>query len=161
MTQVDFDGTMRNAEATTWVTCRAPVGAVTVPVAPAVSWHEESSGNSCLSSPPGTSPLRCVARCTRPEFFWLCSAVRKLGYRTPLISSGSTAMTMPWLAGSGTQRPRWNTFSFTTPETWRWGYCSSPSQSVAQMVWTCTECPVLYQIYHRHSDSRHQRARKD
>ena len=49
--------------------------------------------------------------------------------------------------GSVAPKPKWNTLGFTVtvhyPETLHWGYYNSPSQSAAQMVWTCTACLVL------------------
>ena len=60
-----------------WVTCCALVVAVTVPLPPDAVWPGESSRSYCLSSPPGTSHLRCVARCTWPVSAPLCSTVAK------------------------------------------------------------------------------------
>ena len=65
-----------------WVTCCALVGAVTVPLLPDAAWLVESSGNYILSSPPGTSLLRCVASYTQPLSARLCSMVVKRGVRT-------------------------------------------------------------------------------
>ena len=75
----------------TQVTCCALVG-------PDVVWPGESSGNY-LSSPPGTSHPRCVARCTWPVSALLCSTVVKCGDRMPLMFSGSATMTMRRSAG--------------------------------------------------------------
>ena len=52
-------------------------------------------------------------------------------------------------------RHKWNTLSFTTIETWHWGYYVSPSKSETQMVWPCTAGQVLYQIYHQQGLGRH------
>ena len=38
---------------------------------------------------------------------------------------------------------------------WHWGYYGSPLRLVAQMVWTCAVCLVLYNTSHRPSDTRH------
>ena len=65
-----------------WVTYCALVGAVTVPLLPDAAWPGESSGNYCLSSPPGTSLLRYMARYTWPVSAWLCSIVVIRGVRT-------------------------------------------------------------------------------
>ena len=62
-----------------WVTCCARVGSVAVPLPPDTVWSKESSGNYCLSSPPVTSPQRCVARCTRRVSARLCSTLAKRG----------------------------------------------------------------------------------
>ena len=67
-----------------WVTCYAPVVAMTVPLPSDAVWSGESSGNYCLSSPPGTSFLRYLATCTRPVSTWLCSTVVKHWDQTPL-----------------------------------------------------------------------------
>ena len=77
----DTDGCRRplDVEATFcfWVTCCALVGAMPVPMPPDAAWPGERSGNYCLSSSPGTSRLRCVARCGRPVSARLCSTVAK------------------------------------------------------------------------------------
>ena len=65
-----------------WKTCCAVVGAVTAPLLPDAAWLRESSGNYCLSSPPGTSPLRCMARYIWPVSAPLCSMAAKCGVRT-------------------------------------------------------------------------------
>ena len=48
----------------TWVICSALVGAVTAPLLPDAEWPEESSGNSCLSKPQGTSHTGYFPRST-------------------------------------------------------------------------------------------------
>ena len=84
-------------------TCCALVRAVTTSLSPNFAWHGERSGNSCLSSLPGTSCLKCVARCTQPAIVCLCSMVAKHGYQMHLTCSGSdcyAAVTDSWSTGS-------------------------------------------------------------
>ena len=59
-----------------------------VPLLPAFVGPGESSGNTCLFYPPGTSHLGYVARCTRPVF---AQITRNCG--------DTFAMTVPWSAG--------------------------------------------------------------
>ena len=90
MTQVDVDITMLDVDATF---CYV--------LLPDFAWPGESSGNSCLSSPPGTAHLRCVTRCTMPASARLCSTAAKHRIWPPLTYSGCVAMTTH-------QRPWWN-----------------------------------------------------
>ena len=86
----DVEGTKLDVEATF---CYL---AVTAPSPPDAVWHRESSGNYCLSSPSGTSHLRCVAKCTRPVSSRLCPMVAKRWDRTPWTCSGFAPTTAPW-----------------------------------------------------------------
>ena len=113
---------LSKAQSVTWrplsafgVTCCAPVGALTVPLPPGADWHGESSGNYCLYSPPITSLLRCMARCSRPMSTPLWSTVAKCWDRITPTSPQQRPHHDPldlWH-----QRPRWNILSLTTQET--------------------------------------------
>ena len=73
--EVDIGGTMYNVEVTFCyqggILCSS--GAVTTTLLTDVVWPGESSGNSCLFSPPSTSSLRCGPRCTQPCLFGYAS----------------------------------------------------------------------------------------
>ena len=71
---------------------------VTVPLLPDAVWLGESSGNYCLSSPPGTSLIRCVARCASP-------------LRSAMLHSsetwGPTTSNLEWLCHNGSTMTHW------------------------------------------------------
>ena len=78
MIQVDVEGTKLDVEDTFWylgATLCSGAGCDSAIAA----WPGESSGNYCLSSPPGTSFLRCVARYTWPVLSAMLHGSEKSG----------------------------------------------------------------------------------
>ena len=105
MTQVDVDGTMLDVEAISgiWVICCALVWTVTVPLPPYIQWSGESSENYCPSSIPGSSCLRCTARCIWPTYIRLCSTMVKCGDGTPWPAA---AITTTWSGSKHKKRDK-------------------------------------------------------
>ena len=105
----------------TWVTCIALVGAVTVhcpQMLRGLGKVQETfaSPNHQRHLSPNMHDKMYVTAFAQP------SMVAKRWEQTPLICSGSPPMTVPWSAGFVAPKPRRNTFSFATTETWHGGY---------------------------------------
>ena len=85
-----------------------------------------------------------------PVFAQLCSMVAKRGDHwgtwaaAALLQSPCHDLLDLWH-----QRQRRNTLNFTNTETWHQAHHISPLLSATQMVWPCTMCHLLYQIYHK------------
>ena len=91
------------------MTCSSSGAAVTVPLLSVVARHGESSGDSCLSSTPDTSHLRCAARCMTPMSTRLCSMVEKdMGTERlwPATAPLQDRATIRWICGGTKDRDK-------------------------------------------------------